>query len=165
MTYLQQLPKQFHYSVETRHVDYFDQGQVEREFTDLLTQLKIDRMLFDSRPLFSAPATDEWEQISQGRKPRSPVRQTVTAARPVLRLVGRNDVTLVRPWMEQWAKIVAGWLQQGLTPYIFTHAPDNQFAPFAAEQFHAILREQLPSLPALPEWPARQVQQQQELFG
>ncbi len=162
--YLKHLPKEFQYSVETRHEDYFDQGSVENEFTELLTELKIDRMLFDSRALFSKGPTDKWEVISQQRKPKSPVRQTVTGSRPVLRLVGRNDVPTVRPWMEQWAKIVVGWIDAGLTPYIFTHAPDNRFAPLAAEQFHAILTEQMPTLPPLPEWPVRKVQQQQALF-
>jgi uncharacterized protein YecE (DUF72 family) len=163
-SYLQQLPTGFHYSVETRHADYFDQGPIERELTQLLTQLKIDRMLFDSRPLFSAPATDRWETISQQRKPQSPVRQTVTASRPVLRLINRDDVPTAKPWMEQWAVIVAGWIEQGLTPYIFTHAPDNRFAPRAAEQFHACLTAHLPSLAPLPEWPTRQVPMQQPLF-
>lgn len=162
--FLKQLPGEFHYSVETRHADYFDQGPIERDFTQLLTELKIDRMLFDSRALFSAKPTDKWETISQKRKPQSPVRQTVTATRPVLRLIGRNDVPSVRPWMEQWAKIVAGWLAEGLTPYIFTHAPDNRFAPLAAEQFHAILTEQISTLPPLAEWPGRKVQQQKALF-
>lgn len=162
--YLKQLPSEFQYSVETRHADYFDQGPIEREFTQLLTELKIDRMLFDSRPLFSAKPTDKWETISQQRKPQSPVRQTVTAARPVLRLIGRNDAPTVRPWMEQWAGIVAGWLEQGLTPYIFTHAPGHHFSPQAAELFHSILREHVPTLPALSPWPARQAQQQQALF-
>lgn len=162
--FLKQLPKEFHYSVETRHADYFDQGPIEREFTQLLTELKIDRMLFDSRPLFSEKPTDKWETIAQQRKPESPVRQTVTATRPVLRLIGRNEIPTVRPWMEQWAKIVAGWIAGGLTPYIFTHAPDNQYAPLAAEQFHAILTELISDLPPLPKWPARKVQQQQALF-
>lgn len=162
--FLQALPKGFDYSVETRHADYFDQGPIEREFTQLLTELKIDRMLFDSRPLFATKPSDHWETIAQQRKPESPVRQTVTGTRPVLRLIGRNDVPSVRPWMEQWAKIVAGWIERGLTPYIFTHAPDNQFAPQAAQQFHEILTEQIPSLPPLPEWPARQVERQQALF-
>ena len=162
--YLNQLPREFQYSVETRHEDYFDQGPVEREFTQLLTELKIDRMLFDSRPLFSDPPTDKWETIAQQRKPQSPVRQTVTGTRPVLRLINRNDVPSVRPWMEQWAKIVAGWIAEGLTPYVFTHAPDNRFAPLAAEQFHSILTEQIPALPPLPPWPIHQMQQQQALF-
>lgn len=162
--YLKQLPREFPYSVETRHEDYFDQGPVEREFTQLLTELKIDRMLFDSRALFSKEPTDKWEVISQQRKPQSPVRQTVTGTRPVLRLVGRNDIPSVRPWMEQWAKIVAGWIAEGLTPYVFTHAPDNRFAPLAAEQFHTILTELIPNLPPLPSWPIRQIQQQQALF-
>ena len=162
--FLEKLPNDFHYSVETRHADYFDQGSVEREFTRLLGELKIDRMLFDSRALFSSPPTDEWEFESQTRKPRSPVRQTVTGSRPVLRLIGRNDIPSVRPWMEQWAKIVAGWIGKGLTPYIFTHAPNNAYAPLAARQFHSILTEYIPALPPLSDWPSEEVQKQQSLF-
>ncbi len=162
--FLRQLPAEFYYSVETRHADYFDQGPIEREFTQLLGELNIDRMLFDSRPLFSAPPTDKWETIAQERKPQSPARQTVTASRPVLRLINRNDVASARPWMEQWAAIVAGWIAEGLRPYVFTHAPDNQFAPQAAEQFHAILTKHIPTLPPLPGWPARQMERQQALF-
>ena len=162
--FLEKLPGEFEYSVETRHLDYFDQGPVEQEFTHLLREQNIDRMLFDSRALFSSPPTDDWEVESQGRKPRSPVRQTVTGSRPVLRLIGRNDVPSVRPWMEQWAKIVAGWIEQGLTPYIFTHAPNNEYAPTAARQFHSILAEHIANLPPLPAWPAEETQKQQSLF-
>lgn len=162
--FLRQLPSGLHYSVETRHDDYFDQGPVERDFTQLLTAMGVDRMLFDSRPLFSAPASDELERIGQSRKPQSPVRQTVTAQRPVLRLINRNDIPSNLPWMTQWADIAAGWLEQGLTPYIFTHAADNQFAPQAALQFHNLLRERVPELPELPKFPAARIEKQQSLF-
>ena len=51
-------------------------------------ELQIDRCLFDSRALFSAPPRDQIERESQRRKPRSPFRTTVTGTRPMLRFGG-----------------------------------------------------------------------------
>lgn len=165
--YLRTLPREFPYAVEVRHRDYFDSGPVETRLDELLTSLEIDRVLFDSRPLYSASATTESEKISQTRKPRSPFRTTVTARRPLVRIVGRDDVEQVERWLNQWADIVAGWIRSGLEPYVFTHTPNDAHAPQMAERFHELLRRQLPELPALPEWPGRaerKLPRQQSLF-
>jgi uncharacterized protein YecE (DUF72 family) len=90
--WLEDLPATFPWSVEVRHEDYFDRGPHESALDGLLRELGIDRTLFDSRPLFSRPPTDDSERDSQRRKPRSPHRTTVTGPRPMLRLVGRNLV-------------------------------------------------------------------------
>jgi uncharacterized protein YecE (DUF72 family) len=166
--YLRGLPPEFPYSVEVRHTDFFDEGKTEQELDSLLRELSIDRCLFDSRPLFSAPASDPFEVQSQDRKPRSPWRRTVTGTRPMLRLVGRNDVIATQRWFDEWTPIVAEWIRAGLHPIIFTHAPNDKFAPDHARAFHATLAKHLPELPALPEWPgereARNKQRQGKLF-
>lgn len=46
---------------------------------------------------------------------------------------------------------VAAWIEQGLTPYVFLHTPDNRLAPQLARRFHAQLMARLPGLSALPE--------------
>jgi uncharacterized protein YecE (DUF72 family) len=164
---LRALPTDFPYAVEVRHRDYFDNAQVEAALDRLLTELGIDRVLFDSRPLFSARPITEAEKVSQGRKPRSPFRTTVTARRPMVRIVGRDNVEQTVPWLREWSLIVAGWIREGLAPYVFTHAPNDAFAPELAESFHALLREQLPGIPPLPVWPGRAEQaapRQQTLF-
>lgn len=162
--YLAALPPKLPVCVEVRHADYFDEGPNERTLDALLAEHACDRALFDSRPLFSAPPTDDIERASQSRKPRSPYRRTVTAGTPVVRLIGRNDLSTITPWLDEWAGTVAGWIAEGRTPYLFTHAPDDRFAPQMAEQFHAALVRARPDTPALPTWFGRSAPRQQELF-
>jgi uncharacterized protein YecE (DUF72 family) len=165
--YLRQLPRGFPYAVEVRHRDYFDQRRHEPALDDLLRSHAIDRVLFDSRALYSAPPSDDAEHVSQTRKPRSPLRFTVTGSRPFLRIVGRNDVTSVRPWLAEWSAQVAGWIDEGLHPFVFTHTPDDQFAPQMAELFHEELHRRRERLPLLAPWPGRLAQKnprQQSLF-
>lgn len=154
-TYLEGLPAEFSYAVEVRHPDFFDEGTAETTLNEALRALKIDRVLFDSRPLFSRPPADSSEEVAQSRKPRSPLRRTVTGTRPMLRLVGRNSVHDTRPWIEEWAETVADWIRAGLEPYVFTHSPNDAFAPELASTFHSTLQTHLPSLAELPAWPGR----------
>lgn len=160
-------PKELPLSVEVRHPDYFDDSRHERNLDELLTSHGVDRCLFDSRCLFSAPSSTQSELVSQGRKPKSPHRLTVTGKRPMLRFVGRDQVDLADPWIAQWAPIVAGWIDQGLTPYVFTHAPNDAFGPSFARRFHAALRVLLPTTPELliPDFtPPEKSSRQRKLF-
>ena len=160
--FLKSLPVQFPYAVEVRHHGFFD-DPIESELNDLLSEHSIDRVIFDSRPLFSAAPTDEIEEVSQKRKPRSPIRTTVTGTRPMLRLVGRNDLTTVQPWIDEWCKVIAGWIDDGLKPFVFTHAPDDQFAPEFARMFHNSLSEQVKQLEQY-RWQYEPPKQQLNLF-
>ncbi|NQV28009.1 MAG: DUF72 domain-containing protein [Rhodopirellula sp.] len=166
--YLQTLPTDFPCAVEVRHRDFFDNGSVEKELDDMLRELKIDRVLFDSRPLFSTPPSDETEEAAQAKKPRSPYRTTVTGSRPMLRLVGRNSVDDTLPWIEEWVAVIADWINSGLDPYVFTHSPDDRFAPEFAARLHLQLQSHLSALPDQPEWPGRTKEngpRQLSLFG
>ncbi len=151
--YLDTLPCHFSYAVEVRHADFFDQGEHEKAFNTFLQEYLIDRVLFDSRPLFSAPPSTSAEAAAQDRKPLVPHRETVTGQSPFIRLVGRDDAELVWPWWKQWAKTVAGWIEQGKKPYVFIHAPNEFFAPKLAKRFHRHLQEHLSSIPDLPSSP------------
>ena len=99
----------------------------------MLREMGIDRVIFDSRPLFSAPPTDEIEGAAQSRKPKVPVRTDVTGSNPILRLVGRNDVSAVQPWIDEWSETIYGWFAEGKSPYVFAHTPDDAFAPKLAK--------------------------------
>ncbi len=151
--YLEEWPAKFPIAVEVRHPDYFDDGPVEQRFESLLRERNFDRVLLDSRPLYSAPASDEIEAVSQTRKPKVPHRTSVTGGLPFVRFIGRNDLDRIQPWVEEWAPVVADWIDSGLTPYVFLHTPDDFFAPKLARRFHTELAQHLPELPALPEWP------------
>lgn len=163
MKFVAAWPGELPLAVEVRHPDYFDEARRERNLDELLTLHRVDRCLFDSRCLYSAPPSTPSEQVSQQRKPNSPFRTTVTGKRPMLRFVGRDQVELADPWIAQWASIVASWMHQGLTPYIFAHAPNDAFGPAFARRFHEALRKVRPATPELatpdftpPEKPSRQ---------
>lgn len=166
--YLRELPEEFPFAIEVRHRDYFDQKSHEQALDELLLRLQIDRVIFDSRPLFAEKAKDMSESEAQRRKPKSPVRQTVTGQCPLLRFVGSNSVELTQPWINEWAPVVAKWIGEGLDPYVFTHTPDDQFAPDLARAFHLALCENLPEPIPFPAWPgetrAATRQRQRELF-
>lgn len=151
--FLNAWPDDLPISVEARHPDYFDEGECERRFDELLTSHGMDRCLFDSRALFSAPPTDESERESQRRKPRSPYRTTVTGSRPMVRIVARNDLSTVTPWIEEWATTVSSWIQRGLKPIAFAHTPDDVFAAEFGRLLYRAIREKTPNLPVMPAWP------------
>jgi uncharacterized protein YecE (DUF72 family) len=127
--------REMSWAVELRHHDWFDQATNENRVNDLLRELEIDKVLFDSRPLFQSPPEDDIEAASQARKPKTPVRQTVTAKQPMLRIVGRNRTELTQQYFDAWAPIVAKWIGQGLEPYVFTHAPNDALAPRLGRMF------------------------------
>ncbi len=139
--YLLRLPVQFSYAVEVRHPGFF-QSPVEDELNAFLRELGIDRVIFDSRPLFSHPPTDEIEEAAQQRKPKVPVRPVVTGSNPILRLIGRNDVSAVQAYIDGWVQQVAQWISAGHQPYVFTHTPDDRFAPELAQRFQDAMTRQ-----------------------
>ncbi|MEM9826503.1 MAG: DUF72 domain-containing protein [Planctomycetota bacterium] len=128
-SFLDQWPTDFPLAVEVRHHDWFDRGANENRLDDGLRNRNIDKVLFDSRPLYQAPPDDPIEAVSQTRKPKTPYRETVTAGRPMVRMVGRNQIEKVDPFLRQWADVLAKWIDAGLQPIFFTHAPDDRFAP------------------------------------
>ena len=167
-SFLTSLPTYLPWALEVRHFDWYDSGPNEKWLDELLTELRMDKVLFDSRCLYSKPPSDDVEKVSQSRKPKTPVRRTVTGEHPFLRMVGRNNLEDVTPWIHEWAPVIAGWIASGLKPFVFTHAPDDRFAPEFARRMHAAIRLLLPSMPELPTWPgeaaARNQQGQKTLF-
>lgn len=163
-SWLDRWPDDFPLAVEVRHADWFDQGPHEALLDAELTERGMDRVLFDSRCLYSEPPDDETERISQSRKPRSPFRATVTAHRPFVRFIGRDRIEKTDPWLASWSLQVAQWLMRGLDVYFFTHAPDDAFAPALARRFYQRLRQELPQLPEMPAWPAERLPKQLDLF-
>lgn len=160
--FLESLPEDYPWAVEVRHPGWFDAGAApgdgecdagvsigagggfEDRLDELLRRLRIDKVLFDSRALFQSTPDDEIEIRSQSRKPNPPHRETVTANRPMIRMVGRNRVELARPHVRRWAPVVADWIARGLRPIIFTHAPDDRMAPDFARMWMEELSSRFP---------------------
>lgn len=160
---LSELPAEYSYAVEPRHPDYFDRGDQERAFDHLLRNLHIDRVLFDTRRLYSLNSREESIRKAREKKPRVPLRFTTTGSRPFLRYVGSNDIPNNEPWLKEWAIVVADWIREGLHPYVFIHAPDSRHAPELTRHFHREL-SRLIELNPMPTWPADRQDEQLGLF-
>ena len=143
--FIKELPRDYHFSVEVRHRDFFSRGEDEQRLNSLLQTHHIDRVCFDSRALFSQAAVTEQEQEAQRKKPRLPVHAIATGQRPLVRFIGGSDFHHNRQYLLAWVKKLDEWQQQGLEPTLFIHTPDNIAAPEQAAMFHQLLAD-------LPGW-------------
>jgi len=151
--YLDAFPSDFPIAIEARHISWYDKGDNERRLNELLEDRKADKVIFDSRPLFSAQDPDKEEQDAQARKPQTPLRKEAIGQRPFLRFVGRNELDQNEPWIREWANVVNHWILDRKTPYIFIHAADETFAPELAQRFHRQLRTLNAHLPKFVDFP------------
>lgn len=153
-TFLDTLPGDFDYAVEVRHRAFFAKDEAERRLNRLLADRGIDRVVLDSRALFSTPAPDAATREAQRKKPRLPVHAIATATRPLLRYIGHPDPAHNDAFLAPWLDKLDQWLDEGREPYVFIHTPDNDLAPVLAARFHEHFRERR-AVAALPEWPGR----------
>ncbi|TDP01124.1 DUF72 domain-containing protein [Marinomonas balearica] len=119
-------------SVEVRHLNYFDKGVIESELLRSLSSQKVNKVIMDSRPVFSTDAYNETLQDAQRKKPRVPCHVVATAQNPVVRFIGHPDLALNHVWLDQWAEKIKSWLEGGLKPTVFVHSSDNIAAPTLA---------------------------------
>ena len=66
-----------------------------------------------------------------------------------------------------WAAQLATWIEEGLEPYIFVHAPDEFHAPMLARILHERLGTRL-DVGEMPVWPAESeapLPRQLDIFG
>lgn len=157
-TFLRSLPADYPYAVEVRHPAFFTHTESRATYNALLEKLGVDRVIFDSRPLHSAPPLDAATREAQSRKPRLPVQLDATAERPVLRYIGHPQLEANHVWLERWAAQTARWLAEGKRPRIFLHTPDNNLAPQLARLFHTQLQVRVPGLPDLAAFMVKQEQ-------
>ena len=148
-SFIEAWPSHLPLAVEVRHTQFFGGGSEEFSLDMLLSKHSVDRVIFDSRALFQSPPEDAIEEKSQGRKPNLPVRWKTTGSRPFVRFVGRNSIYKVDPWQLEVAEVVARWVKEGKTPYIFMHRPDDTLAPQLSARFHEKLQRHLPDMSKL----------------
>ena len=153
MAYLAGLPRDFSYAVEVRAPEFFAGGAEERDLDALLVDQGVDRVNFDTRGLFASIATDEFTADARRKKPRVPLRTTVTGKRPFVRFVGDPELPRNGALLDAWAVVVAGWLRSGLSPYFFTHHPDDTEAPALARDFQRRIHAICPAAGAPQVWP------------
>lgn len=146
------LPKTLGYSVEVRHLDFFDKGKHEHSLTTLLSSYGIERTIFDTRKLHTTKSSIPSITEAKGKKPKVPVRFKALSSRPMVRFVGVNDILNNEAYLKEWAIVVADWINEGFHPYVFIHSPDKISQPKLCTHFHKLLGE-LIDIDPLPEWP------------
>lgn len=151
--FLRKLPKDYHYAVEVRHADFFTQPVIRKNYNALLSEMGVDRVIFESRPVHAAPALDQATQEAHERKPRLPVQLDTTDQSPVLRYIGHPVSEENTKWLEPWAAQTVRWIEAGLTPRIFLHTPDNRQVPELARTFNNYVQARLKSVDDLPAFP------------
>ena len=136
-------------AVEVRHPAFFEKGEHERTLNRLLLDRSVERVCLDSRPLFSCVSSAPAVLHAQSKKPKLPVRPAALTQFPQVRFIGGPDLTANDAFLTQWVEKVARWIEEGRTPYVFLHTPDNHLAPAQAQRFHERLMARLPGLPPL----------------
>ncbi|REC95085.1 DUF72 domain-containing protein [Kushneria indalinina] len=146
---LKRWPKALPCAVEVRHSEFFHKGMTEQSLNRLLITHKANRVMLDTRALFATPAGDDARLAqAQREKPRRPLHVLSTAAQPVVRFIGHFDDEINHARFTPWIEQLALWMEQGKSPVLFVHTPDNRAAPLLARAFHARLAERI-ALPAL----------------
>ncbi|WP_024657785.1 DUF72 domain-containing protein [Pseudomonas syringae USA007] len=138
-------------AVEVRNMAFFMKGDEERMLNRLLLDRGVERICLDSRALFSCVSSDPAVLHAQSKKPKVPPRPAALTSFPQVRFIGGPDLEANNEFLVQWVEKVAVWIEEGRTPYVFLHTPDNLKAPEQARRFHEQLMLRLPGLPALPE--------------
>ncbi|NBF10274.1 DUF72 domain-containing protein [Pseudomonas sp. Fl4BN1] len=138
-------------AVEVRHPEFFAKGDAERMLNRLLRGRGVERICLDPRALFSCISTNPAVLHAQSKKPKVPPRPAAFTQFPQVRFIGHPELEANDPFLVPWLDKVAGWIEEGRTPYVFLHTSDNRLAAELARRFHAQLMQRLPGLPALPE--------------
>jgi len=138
-------------AVEVRHRDFFAKGDAERMLNRLLLDRGVERICLDPRALFSCTSSEPSVLHAQSKKPKVPPRPAAFTQFPQVRFIGHPELEANDPFLVPWIDKVAGWIEEGRTPYVFLHTADNRLAAELARRFHMRLMERLPGLPALPE--------------
>lgn len=127
--FLPWLPQGLTLGVEVRHPAFFAKGQAETQLNRWLVNEGVNRIIMDSRPVFAADADNPLIREAQRKKPRVPVHAIATAQQPVVRFIGQLDLDNSEQLFTPWLAKLSQWLDEGRTPYLFVHTPDNIAAP------------------------------------
>ena len=119
-------------SVEVRSLAFFDKAENEGALLRLLASAQCDKVVMDSRPVFSTEAYCESLIDAQRKKPRVPCHAIATAMHPVVRFIGHPDLERNHMWLDQWVIKLAQWIEEGREPTVFVHSSDNIAAPTLA---------------------------------
>ncbi|NET35740.1 MAG: DUF72 domain-containing protein [Cyanothece sp. SIO1E1] len=139
-------------ALEVRHQDWFREPHASR-LNSLLIDLGVGRVLLDTRPIYECP--DDPQVNSERRKPKLPLKPTVTAPFSLIRYISHPELYRNQIYLEAWAVQISQWLDQGTEIYFFVHCPMEVRSPAIARHFqHCLELQSLESqnsfIPPLP---------------
>lgn len=139
------LPADFNYAVEVRNQAFFAKGEDERQFNRLLHQHNVNRVIMDTRGLFSCDNSNDPLLLDvQTKKPKVPTNVLATASHPIVRFVGHPVIEDNDRFLTPWIHKVQQWRTSGIQPYLFFHMPDNAYAPWLVQRFFEQYRRHYP---------------------
>lgn len=160
--FLEQLPAGIRYGVEVRHLAFFQRGDAEQRFNEVLQTFGANRISFDTRALFANPRPDPITREALEQKPRLPLRVLATGDAPMVRFISPLDLRLGQQWLQPWLDQILRWIGEGKTPFIFMHTPSNGEAPQLARWFARQLQQRQPKLvTGFNDWSDRRVVRRQ----
>lgn len=161
-------PPHFPIGIEVRHPAFFAKGDAERNLNQWLIEKGYDRIIMDSRPVFSEQITrshPHYDSLldAQQKKPKVPVHAIATANQPMIRFIGHPQEDKNFAFFTPWLSKLAEWIAAGKQPYVFIHTSDNVIAPELALQLYQKLQQQT-TLPDLAPFPANDGNSQLQMF-
>jgi len=150
-SFLSQMPASHRCAVEVRHREFFDDPRSNRLLEKVLVDAGAEWIPFDTTVFFQAPPTSHAERETWTKKPRMPRRAIALTDRPIVRYLGRDATAQTVEGWRYWLDVVAQWLDEGRSPTMFIHTPDDADALLLARRFHEAVRARVPQLEALPE--------------
>jgi uncharacterized protein YecE (DUF72 family) len=146
--FLGRIPAGYRVAVEVRHRAFFERPA---RLEETLAAAGAEWIPFDTTSFFATPPVSEAERDAWAKKPRMPLRTTALTDRPIVRYLGRDDPARTVEGWQRWVAVTARWLQEGRSPTVFIHTPDNAAAPELARRFHDEVRARVPDLEPLPQ--------------
>ena len=143
-------PQVWRWSVEVRHPDFFG-GEGRRMLDRVLMRHHAERVVLDTVSLFHRTPTTEDGREEWRTKPRVPLLDDALTDRPIVRFIGSDHADITDSGLDRWRIRIAEWLDEGRTPTLFVHTPDNMRSPVLARGFHDAMREMVEGLAPLPE--------------
>ncbi|MEM0909600.1 MAG: DUF72 domain-containing protein [Pseudomonadota bacterium] len=151
---LSRIPDEFHFVVEVRHLGFFVKNNA---LSPILDKFRCHRVILDSRPIYFGDQHHPDVVLAKHEKPNVPVATRVFNNLAYIRLImhpgGQNS-----EFINQWATLVANYLQNDIETYMSIHCPNKLCCPEYAQQFHSALQKKLGTgkIEDLPTFPVPQ---------
>lgn len=154
-------PLSVNLAVEVRHIDWFQEPH-QSLLNESLKQLKIARVILDTRPIYNCP--DDPQIASERRKPNVPLLYHTSAHFTVIRFISHPQRELNEIYLQEWVEYLDIWLKKGLTVFFFVHCPIEDYSPATARYFYQKLEKASITIPPLPWNQIPDIPQQLSLF-